>query len=208
MDFELHIVHAKNDYTAGGDDPLSHGVLGFFFDRELGGDATNPFLEAIANNLPANDFATSYGSGNKVKASGVDVWLKGWLDSIDFDKFWSYPGSLTTPGCNEIVEWTVVDDIQPISEAQLNKFKALFRTDGVESTSRVTQPLNDRTLYYVAPAEKAVEDATAAAVTFGVLFGVFAVILIAVLAIIFCRPNYFNLKKIEKAGVNDNKDKN
>lgn len=206
MDFEIHIVHAKNDKAA--EDPRGAGVLGFFFDRELGGDATNPFLEQIANNLPDSSFATSYGGGVKTKSGTPNVWLKGWLDTIDFDNFWSYPGSLTTPGCGEIVEWTVIDDIQPISEAQLNKFKALFRTAGVESTSRKTQPLNDRTLYYVAPAEKAIEEATAAAVTFGVLFGVFAVILIAVLAIVFCKPSIFSLKKVEKAADAGNANKN
>jgi len=45
---------------------------------------------------------------------------------------------------------------------------------------------------------KAAEDATAAAVTFGILFGVFALILVAVLVIMFCKPNVFNLQKIEK----------
>lgn len=206
MDFELHIVHAKNDKADA--DTRGAGVLGFFFDRELGGDATNPFLEALTNNLPSADFATSYGGGVKTKSDTPNVWLKGWLDGIDFEKFWSYPGSLTTPGCGEIVEWTVIDDIQPISEAQLNEFKKLFRTTGVTSTSRKTQPLNDRTLYYVAPAEKAIEEATAAAVAFGVLFGIFAVILFAVLAIVFCKPSIFSLKKVEKAADAGNANKN
>ena len=45
---------------------------------------------------------------------------------------------------------------------------------------------------------KAAESATAAAVTFGILFGVFALILVVVLVIMFCKPKIFNLQPIAK----------
>ena len=36
-------------------------------------------------------------------------------------KFFSYMGSLTTPACEEIVKWTVIADIMPIKDDQVEK---------------------------------------------------------------------------------------
>lgn len=47
LDFELHIVHLNADGTRA-------GVLGFMFDRELGGSGENPFLSQIV--LPDPDY--------------------------------------------------------------------------------------------------------------------------------------------------------
>lgn len=180
-------------------------MLGFFFDQKLGGNGENLFLKQIP--LPNADHAISYGSSpDKTIKENVDISLKGFLDSVDFSRFWSYSGSLTTPGCDEVVEWTVIDDIQPISAAQLKGFTDLWGPDG---TARRVQPLNGRELHYVGPPELLeAEAAAAAAVTFGVLFGVFALILVIVLVIIFCKPSIFSLKKLEKAADAGNANKN
>ena len=37
-------------------------------------------------------------------------------------KFFSYMGSLTTPGCSQIVKWTVFLDIMPIFTEQVRSF--------------------------------------------------------------------------------------
>jgi carbonic anhydrase len=44
------------------------------------------------------------------------------VDSIDKKKLYHYNGSLTTPGCAEVVEWLVVENLQNISPKQLNTF--------------------------------------------------------------------------------------
>ena len=37
--------------------------------------------------------------------------------------YYSYPGSLTTPGCNEIVTWVVMQRTRIVSQSTLDKFK-------------------------------------------------------------------------------------
>ena len=39
--------------------------------------------------------------------------------------FFRYPGSLTTPPCSEAVVWTVFADSLPITQDQLDEFRAL-----------------------------------------------------------------------------------
>lgn len=175
-------------------------MLGFMFDREMGGDGENLFLEQIP--LPNPNYSISYGSG--VHTKNAKISLKGFMDSVDKSEFWSYDGSLTTPPCTEGIKWTVFSDIQPISQAQLDAFKALW---GQYGNARATQPLNGRDLRLVSPvSEKSKEEevAQAAAVTFGVLFGIVTLTLIVVLALLFGKPACFNLEKTKKS---DNSEK-
>ena len=79
--------------------------------------------------------------------------LQDFLDEVTAESaFWSYKGSLTTPPCTEGVYWTVFEDVQPISEEQLEGFTRHY-ADNYEfaqgkGNNRVIMPLNDRTLYY------------------------------------------------------------
>lgn len=41
-------------------------------------------------------------------------------------EYLAYEGSLTTPGCHEIVNWYVFTDPIPISSQQLEEIKAFF----------------------------------------------------------------------------------
>ena len=63
-----------------------------------------------------------------------------------------YDGSLTTPGCSEIVEWIVLDNLQNISPKQLATFTKKWAGDYSfgrgNGNARVTQPINGRTIYY------------------------------------------------------------
>lgn len=101
-DLELHIVNANTDKSQ-----LS--VIGIMFDVEDGGNQSNWFIEQVLQN------ATNLKSPRKFNATSLDV--RKYVDSIDKKKLYHYDGSLTTPGCAEIVEWIVVDNVQNISPA-------------------------------------------------------------------------------------------
>jgi carbonic anhydrase len=59
-----------------------------------------------------------------------NVPLATFIDSLKFHKFWSYPGSLTTPPCTEGVKWTVLKNAAPISPAHLDALNARYADDG------------------------------------------------------------------------------
>ncbi|XP_077996359.1 carbonic anhydrase 14-like [Glandiceps talaboti] len=70
----------------------------------------------------------------------------------DREAFYRYKGSLTTPGCDESVVWTVIKNTIQISEAQINEFRSLkFNAEGEPDSPMVNnyrppQDLNDRTV--------------------------------------------------------------
>lgn len=53
--------------------------------------------------------------------------------------YYTYPGSLTTPPCSEIVTWLVLKNPIQMSKAQIAKFKSV-----INANSRPVQPVNDR----------------------------------------------------------------
>jgi len=55
--------------------------------------------------------------------------LKGFLQTLNLDEFWSYDGSLTTPPCTEGVRWSVLKTVQPISAAQLKVFSDVWKSN-------------------------------------------------------------------------------
>jgi carbonic anhydrase len=57
----------------------------------------------------------------------------------DTSKYYTYPGSLTTPPCTEGVKWVILKDVAAITEAQIEQL-----TDRYGANSRPTQPLNGR----------------------------------------------------------------
>ena len=54
--------------------------------------------------------------------------------------YFTYVGSLTTPGCAEDVRWFVLQPVGTVSEAQIDRLRAVT----VPSSARPTQPLGDR----------------------------------------------------------------
>ena len=97
----------------------------------------NTFFEALSTvQKPGQTTKTK----EKVKISA--------LAPKNIGSFFRYNGSLTTPGCYEIVVWTLFKDPIEISEEQLNKLRKIkFSRDGGNSNNyRKVQKLNGRTI--------------------------------------------------------------
>ena len=128
FDLEVHFVHLYAETNGLG------GVIGVFFDRTAGNYD--------------NDFLTKFWEDGE----NVDVNVASFLSNVDFSEYWNYPGSLTTPPCTEGVKWTVIKDVQPISDEQLKLFTSLWADNDEfakgKGNNRELMPLNDRTLYF------------------------------------------------------------
>lgn len=62
-------------------------------------------------------------------------------------KWFNYQGSLTTPTCDEVVDWWVSAEPVTISTAQLDELKRAFRLNSLNNAgknARPTQQLNGR----------------------------------------------------------------
>jgi carbonic anhydrase len=77
--------------------------------------------------------------------------------------FYRYSGSLTTPGCKQVVVWTVLDSPIGISSAQLAQFRTLYSVmenaktghdPQITQNFRPPQPLNGRQVYSVGCTKK------------------------------------------------------
>jgi carbonic anhydrase len=66
------------------------------------------------------------------------------------DAYYTYEGSLTTPGCTEGIRWIVLEDIHIIDEATLNLLHEIIAGfpdyEGYADNNRPTQPLNGRAI--------------------------------------------------------------
>lgn len=137
---EVHMVCYKQEFATFGasieaNQSDSLAVFGFFIEKSDSADA-----EGDADIQTIIDL---YQGGNK-----DFVQVK--LPTANTDKYYRYDGGLTTPGCNEIVLWTVFADTVKISSKQadeINKFASQFRKN-----NRETLPLNGRNVYVYEPA--------------------------------------------------------
>lgn len=117
-DMEVHFVHkAANGALA---------VIGVFFKE----GAENTALKTVWGNMPTSE-------GEK-KVAGVTISAKDLLPA-NTSKYYHYMGSLTTPPCNEVVNWYVLESPIEASKAQVKTLADLFTIN-----NRPVQPLNRR----------------------------------------------------------------
>lgn len=78
-----------------------------------------PVIDVIPNII-------SYGSNDKSTSFRL-----GDLIPLSLENYYRYSGSLTTPGCDEIVEWIVIDSpVLTMSDEQLLDFQSLQDSHG------------------------------------------------------------------------------
>ncbi len=89
----------------------------------------NPVIKAVWEHIPKG------GKENTIAGVKINV-----MDLLPADHgFYRFPGSLTTPICNEVVQWYVMKNPIEMSEAQIAKYKKYYH-----NTARPLQPLNNR----------------------------------------------------------------
>ena len=124
LDLEMHIVHAlepkhvsqkKEDKSQ-----FTNGVLGFFFkavpedfEFELHGftDYHDCFLKQMLEAEKAGD-----------KNEKID--LTKFVKKLNYNRRWTYPGSLTTAPFSEGILWNILEHIIPIRQSTLDHFLA------------------------------------------------------------------------------------
>ncbi|OQS06250.1 hypothetical protein THRCLA_01708 [Thraustotheca clavata] len=119
--FEMHIVHQATD--------KSLAVLGVLFEVDPN---DNDFLNQVWPSI-----SQLGDKGTNVSVSNI---AGSTLNIGDNTGFFRYQGSLTTPPYAEGVEWTVVREVQKISQAQLDAYTAKI----AEKNAREVQPLYGR----------------------------------------------------------------
>lgn len=67
----------------------------------------------------------------------------------DDNDIYYYHGSLTTPGCDEKVNWVIINRIYPISQKQFEEFKNYIGNVYPDGNNRKIQRLNERIVYYI-----------------------------------------------------------
>lgn len=118
-DMEVHLVHTREENGQ----LVEIAVIGRLM--EVATSGTNAEMGKILNNLPSSGGTKSPNvTINPKKFLPEDGLLTGLL--VPPPKYYRYSGSLTTPPCDEIVNWIVYKDKLKISLAQLNAFKMLY----------------------------------------------------------------------------------
>lgn len=135
--FELHMVHAKNTTHLQNigilDDPDKRNkylVVGLVF--QASGEADNDDITRMKLTTQEN------------------------VDNLDFNKyieeldtFYHYEGGLTTPACDEVVNWVVISKIFTMSNAQFNPAKEWMYKAFPTGNDRAPRPIFNRTLYRI-----------------------------------------------------------
>jgi carbonic anhydrase len=140
-DVEGHFVHTNAQGAT--------AVIGVFFRI---GCQPNPVLDKILLSAPA-DAGDEVTAGKASPAElfrhipGVQVADQG---PVLVKSFYSYSGSLTTPGCTEGVLWSVLTDGGGVSEAAVRRFHTVIAHfpyyNGYPDNNRPVLPLNGRVI--------------------------------------------------------------
>merc|ERR1712181_121250 len=121
MPMEMHLVHYKVSFPSFGEAvdeglPDSLAVVGIFFEvSDL--DEEEDFSETAAQMKNIEKAQSSV----EFRPNQTFPFLK----DLDLESVYRYEGSLTTPPCNQIIEWIVVRKPLKIGRNQINSFRSL-----------------------------------------------------------------------------------
>lgn len=161
---EGHLVHVRTDFAdismaAQSNEPDALAVVGFFFEYGEASTVLAKLLADVPSQLPENDTAVN------IRHEVLDLLNLLELEKGEVSNYYTYNGGLTTPSCNEIVKWTVMQDPVSMSHDQMNFLRNLKSSDGASldylgNTYRFTQDLAGRTVYATADAMEEMQGST------------------------------------------------
>lgn len=141
---EMHIIHRNVKYADVGE-ALNHKdglcVLGFFYHLS---QEDGPELFNILRNV------SSIEEVDKSIELDVTFPLHSLIANVDFSKFYTYGGSLTTPPCSEAVTFILYPDTIPVSDKQLKLLRQLSNGkpgEKIVDNYRSLQPLGNRQVF-------------------------------------------------------------
>lgn len=120
---EIHFVHQSDDGKV--------AVIGVFVHA---GEA-NPVLQTIINNLPKEERKEFLIADTRINPLNLMPVKK---------NYYGFMGSLTTPPCNEGIQWLLMDDAITASPAQIQQ----IRNAAGGANARPVQPLNQRAITF------------------------------------------------------------
>jgi len=132
-----------DEYTTAAD---GVAVLGFLFNI---GKKDNAQLQNITEGISSlSKYNETQRSAEEEASIPVELNLGSFIDSVLPRGYFTYNGSFTTPGCNEVVTWVNFKKPLKISKYQLAIYRSLKDTDGntIADNFRPTQDLNGRTI--------------------------------------------------------------
>ncbi|XP_011291348.3 carbonic anhydrase 15-like [Musca domestica] len=147
FDVEMHIVHKKSTFATVEEAtqyPYGLAVLGVMFKGVENPDRYYPGLNKLFNNLiDVVEPQTSTFLDGTISMGQL-------LGDLYTKNFFTYKGSLTTPGCSEAVLWHVFPDPLPIAQEHIYKFWDLLDSTGAPliNNYRPVQGVNGRKIYY------------------------------------------------------------
>jgi hypothetical protein len=167
----MHIVHTPVDrafdgvdYSSATDLTGALAVYGVWFevlDCEAIEDDEEATTACIEKRAPSDAFFAAMSvfanTQSSFTQSVTNVPIQEFVNSLSVDQFYSYNGGLTTPPCTEGVRWTMVQKPAPISPVYLANLNARYVTNTSFApdcsscsggNNRLTNPVNERTIYY------------------------------------------------------------
>jgi len=125
------VIHQKEG-TVGATDIL---IVSFLFGESE--DQTSPFLASLGSAIPAIRSKTVLSSCNLNLLDGLQ------------GSYVRYRGSVSTPPCEETVQYRIMATVQHASRKQLKLFEAALAGANGNGNTRPTQPLAGRIVEYV-----------------------------------------------------------
>jgi len=130
---ELHIVtfntRLYKTFEDAAGQPNGLAVFGLMYEVR-NPKTTDLTLAGITNSFASIRKCSACATGGAAISTSIKSFELADLLPNSLSKYYRYTGSLTTPPCTENVMWTVLEEVQPISQTHMNQFRKLEFPNG------------------------------------------------------------------------------